>query len=172
MAESKVKSREVETPCGKLAIGVSNGYVRYCDWVGGRNEAANREKASRAEDASGISDDEVLNEACKQVSEYFEGRRTSFRLPLSAVGTQLGHEVWDELRRLPYGHTVTYKELARRIGRPEAVRAVASAVAANPLVVIPPCHRVVRSDGGLGGYSGPRGVEMKRELLDLERSHN
>ena len=83
-------------------------------------------------------------------------------------GTEFQRLVWSELTKIPKGTVITYQELARRIGRPRAVRAVANAVGANPLLVTIPCHRVVRSDGTLGGYSGPGGVQAKSRLLKSE----
>ncbi len=80
-------------------------------------------------------------------------------------GTPFQQKVWSELLKIPKGKTITYKELAVRIGKPRAIRAVANAVGANKILVTIPCHRVVRSDGGIGGYSGPGGVRRKRELL-------
>lgn len=85
-------------------------------------------------------------------------------------GTPFQQKVWRELCRIKKGTTITYKELARRVGKPGAVRAVANAVGANKLPVTIPCHRVVRSGGGLGGYSGPGGVRRKRELLKKENA--
>jgi methylated-DNA-[protein]-cysteine S-methyltransferase len=83
-------------------------------------------------------------------------------------GTPFQQKVWTELLKIPKGKTMTYKELAKRVGKPRAVRAVANAVGANKLLVTIPCHRVVRSDGGLGGYSGPGGVRAKLALLRKE----
>lgn len=83
-------------------------------------------------------------------------------------GTPFQQKVWSELTKIPRGKTITYKELAKRVGKPRAIRAVANAVGANKLLVAIPCHRVVRSDGGLGGYSGPGGVKRKLVLLIQE----
>ncbi len=93
--------------------------------------------------------------------------RTKITIP---DGTPFQQKVWRELIKIPSGKTITYKELARRVGKPRAVRAVANAVGANKLLVTIPCHRVVRSDGGLGGYSGPGGMQKKRELLLKEKA--
>lgn len=101
-----------------------------------------------------------------QLGEYFAGRRTSFDLPLQAAGTPFQMRVWEALGEIGYGETMSYGELARRIGRPAAPRAVGTANGANPLSVVIPCHRLVGSDGTLTGYGG--GVERKRLLLDLE----
>lgn len=85
-------------------------------------------------------------------------------------GTPFQQKVWTALTKIPKGKVITYKALAARIGKPRAIRAVANAVGANPLPIIIPCHRVVRSDGGLGGYSGPGGVRQKRALLEKEKA--
>lgn len=101
-----------------------------------------------------------------QLDEYAGGARRAFDLPLALAGTPFQLRVWEELRRIPYGATISYGELARRIGRPAAVRAVAQACGANPVPVVVPCHRVVGSDGRLVGYGG--GLPWKRFLLELE----
>jgi methylated-DNA-[protein]-cysteine S-methyltransferase len=83
-------------------------------------------------------------------------------------GTAFQKKVWKEIAKIPEGKTISYKELAKRIGKPKAVRAVANAVGANPLPIVIPCHRVIRSDGSLGGYSGKGGTKTKRALLKKE----
>lgn len=109
----------------------------------------------------------VLAEAVRQISEYLEGGRREFSLPLNPAGTDFQKKVWRELVRIPYGDTVSYAELARRVGSHRAVRAVGSANGKNPLCLLIPCHRVIASNGTLGGYSG--GLERKRQLLEIER---
>ena len=101
-----------------------------------------------------------------QLSEYFAGRRRVFDLPLALRGTPFQLQVWQELQRIPCGATCTYTELARRVGRPAAVRAVGRANATNPVSLVVPCHRVVGADGTLTGYGG--GLGVKRALLELE----
>jgi O-6-methylguanine DNA methyltransferase len=104
----------------------------------------------------------------QQLEEYFAGRRLVFRLLLDLdQGTPFQRRVWKALKDIPYGETVSYKEIARAIGQPSATRAVGSAVGHNPLPIILPCHRVIASDGGIGGFSA--GIEVKRKLLKLER---
>jgi methylated-DNA-[protein]-cysteine S-methyltransferase len=105
-------------------------------------------------------------DARAQLGEYFEGRRTSFDVPLALQGTQFQRRVWDALREIPYGETTSYGELARRLGSPRAMRAVGLANGRNPIAVIVPCHRVIGADGTLTGYGG--GLERKRLLLELE----
>lgn len=105
--------------------------------------------------------------AAQQLREYFAGTRREFTVPLDLRGvTAFREAVLRELMTVPYGETTTYAELARAVGNPRAVRAVGSACAANPLPLFIPCHRVLRSDGQLGGYRG--GVEAKRVLLRME----
>ena len=110
----------------------------------------------------------ALAEAAIQLEQYFAGERTEFDLDVEVEGTPFERRVWDEVRAIPYGETATYAEIARRIGRPSACRAVGRANGRNPVAVIVPCHRVIGSDGSLTGYAG--GIEMKRALLDLERA--
>ncbi|MCL2032822.1 MAG: methylated-DNA--[protein]-cysteine S-methyltransferase [Methanomassiliicoccaceae archaeon] len=107
----------------------------------------------------------VIAEAARQIDEYLTGKRMTFDLPFKAEGTAFQKSVWDELRKIPYGETVSYKDLAVRIGRPNAYRAVGSACGANPVPLIIPCHRVVAADG-LGGFAG--GLALKRKLMDIE----
>lgn len=105
-------------------------------------------------------------ELFKQLREYFQGWRRDFDIPLAPEGTTFQRRVWEELRRIPCGATISYAELARRIGDPRAVRAVARANALNPIAILIPCHRVIGSDGTLTGYAG--GLERKARLLKLE----
>lgn len=110
--------------------------------------------------------DAVTAEAARQLREYFAGRLREFSLPLAPAGTPFQLRVWEELARIPYGQTITYGELARRIGRPGACRAVAGACGANPLAIIIPCHRVVAANG-IGGFAAS--LEAKSRLIALER---
>ncbi|RSN24641.1 cysteine methyltransferase [Amycolatopsis sp. WAC 04169] len=103
----------------------------------------------------------------KQLKEYFAGQRKEFDLPLSFGGTEFQRMVWEGLLGIPYGETVSYGQLADRLGRPTASRAVGLANGKNPISIIVPCHRVIGSNGDLTGYGG--GVERKRHLLDFER---
>src|SRR5205085_6126956 len=114
----------------------------------------------------GTRDDAALAEAARQVREYFAGERTSFDLPLAPAGTDFDREVWAELAQVGYGRTISYGELADRIGRPGSARAVGAANGRNPIALIVPCHRVIGSSGALTGYA--YGVDRKRALLELE----
>ena len=119
-------------------------------------------------DGPATPDEPVLVEAARQLREHFAGERTAFDLPLAPPGTAFQHRVWDELRRIPYGTTTTYGELALRLGDPKCVRAVGLANGRNPIGIVVPCHRVVGADGRLRGFGG--GVERKQALLALESS--
>lgn len=110
--------------------------------------------------------DGVLARARDEIGAYFEGRRGRFDVPLELVGTPFQREVWQALLEIPFGETSTYGAIARRCGRPRAVRAVGAAVGRNPVSIIVPCHRVLGSDGSLTGYAG--GLPRKRALLTLE----
>ncbi|MGR5296468.1 methylated-DNA--[protein]-cysteine S-methyltransferase [Vibrio mediterranei] len=108
----------------------------------------------------------ILLEASKQLTSYFEGKVQSFDLPLAAEGTDFQKLVWRALCDIPFGESISYQELANRIGKPKAVRAVGAANGKNPISVIVPCHRVIGKSGTLTGYAG--GVERKKKLLELE----
>lgn len=109
----------------------------------------------------------VLAELEKQLSQYFSGERKTFDLPLSPDGTQFRKKVWNELLKIPYGETRSYKEIAIAVGNEKACRAVGTANNRNPIAILIPCHRVIGSDGSLTGYAG--GIEVKKFLLELER---
>lgn len=113
-------------------------------------------------------DDPLLARLEAQLAEYFAGRRREFDLPLAPAGDAFAQDVWCALRAIPYGHTRTYGELARELGRPgAAAQAVGAANGANPISIVVPCHRVVGANGALTGYAG--GLDRKRFLLELER---
>lgn len=113
-----------------------------------------------------IADDGPLRPALDQLTRYFDGGLKTFDLPLSPIGTAFQRRVWELLRDIPYGATESYGQLARRLGRPTAARAVGAANASNPLPIVIPCHRVVGGDGALTGYRG--GLRFKKALLELE----
>ena len=113
-----------------------------------------------------IFNEKELAEACRQLSEYFAGQRKCFALKLNPSGTEFQRQVLDELVKIPYGTTVSYSDIARRVGRPKAVRAVGAANGRNPIPVIIPCHRVIGAHGDLTGFGG--GLPTKEALLRLE----
>ena len=123
-----------------------------------------------AESVSGDADDCNLLQKCKVEFEmYFAGKLKEFTVPLKLIGTDFRKKCWEALRTIPYGETISYKELAEKIGNPKACRAVGGANHHNPIVVIVPCHRVIGSGGNLTGFGG--GIDKKRILLELEKNH-
>lgn len=112
---------------------------------------------------------ELLSMATIQLDEYFQGKRTVFSLPFKLTGTPFQLAVWKKLQNIPYGQTTSYKEIAQKINKPKACRAVGMANNKNPLPIIIPCHRVIGSNRKLIGYAG--GLKLKNYLLELEKSH-
>ena len=113
------------------------------------------------------SSNRLIQEACLQFDEYFSGKRRTFDLPLSTNGTPFQQKVWKQLQEIPYGQTISYSQLAKAVGNPKACRAVGSANGKNPIPIIIPCHRVIASNGGLGGFAC--GLDVKIRLLELEK---
>jgi methylated-DNA-[protein]-cysteine S-methyltransferase len=153
-----VRSTTVESPIGDLLLAGDDRGLAHLIMLGGPRP--------RRIPADWERDDEALPEARAQLEEYFSGARTEFDLELAPQGTPFELRVWEELRRIPYGETISYGELARRVGRDGAARAVGAANGRNPIAVIVPCHRVIGANGSLTGFGG--GLERKRTLLDLE----
>lgn len=144
-------SLTLASPLGPLRLTGAGGAVTALDWGAGPPDDS----------------DPVLEAAARQLDEYFAGRRTAFDLPLRPAGTAFQKRVWDLMERIPYGQTLTYGDMAHRLGT--AARAVGGACGRNPLPIIIPCHRVVGGGGASGGYSGFGGVETKAWLLGHER---
>jgi methylated-DNA-[protein]-cysteine S-methyltransferase len=120
----------------------------------------------RGNNVEAIRDKKMLQPYADQLTEYFRGERTSFSLPIDAGGTSFQQSVWQALGEVPFGSKVSYTDIAAYIGKPEAVRAVGTAIGANPVLIVVPCHRVVGKNGALTGFR--EGLDMKRRLLDLE----
>jgi methylated-DNA-[protein]-cysteine S-methyltransferase len=148
------------SPIGELLLLASHGGSRLCGLH--MQEAPNPLPIDPQWEAAG----EVFDDVIAQLREYFAGQRKAFDLPLLMEGTAFQRRVWTALQDIPYGMTISYAELARRVGQPTASRAVGLANGRNPVAIIVPCHRVVGSNGRLTGYGG--GLPRKRFLLDLE----
>ncbi|MEK8129992.1 methylated-DNA--[protein]-cysteine S-methyltransferase [Paenibacillus filicis] len=131
------------------------------------DELAQWANARRLPGSSLVRDDAYLQAYADQLAEYLQGKRQSLDLPLDYRGTPFQMAVWQALREIPYGKTVSYSDIAERIQRPAAVRAVGAAIGANPVLIAVPCHRVIGKSGALTGYRG--GMDMKTGLLDLEQ---
>lgn len=112
----------------------------------------------------------LIKKAFSELEEYFNGQRKTFDLPLKFEGTEFQKKVWKELIKIPYGKTITYKELAKAVGNEKACRAVGMANNKNKIMIVIPCHRVIGSNGDLTGYAG--GLNIKKQLLDLEAKNS
>ena len=148
------------SPIGDLVITASDSGLTGV-WFPGKGPVA----AARPDDERGPAST-LLARASEQLAEYFAGTRTTFDLLLDAGGTAFERRVWDALRTIPYGTTLSYSELARRLGDPRATRAVGAANGKNPIPIIVPCHRVIGANGALTGFGG--GLDRKRWLLEHE----
>lgn len=165
--KNTIKIKRYESPCGVLMLGSFGDKLCLCDWqVEKHRDHVDRrlKRILRAEFEEGTS--EVIGKAERQLDEFFAGQRREFDMPLLFVGTDFQKTVWNELLKIPFGQTISYGEMARRIGMPKAVRAVANANGANSMSIFAPCHRVIGSDRSLTGYGG--GLDAKRMLLELE----
>jgi methylated-DNA-[protein]-cysteine S-methyltransferase len=152
-------ARILDSPVGPLYLAATDAGLTHLLFVA-KMQPRPRVVAGTGEAAH------VLAEAERQLSDYFAGRRRRFDLPLAPSGTDFQMATWRALRKVPFGKTISYGELARRLGSPRAVRAIGAANGANPIAIIVPCHRVIGKDGSLTGYGG--GLETKRRLLALE----
>jgi methylated-DNA-[protein]-cysteine S-methyltransferase len=159
MTDSNIRLYDtMQSPIGKLIV-VTDGAALTGLYMDGARHAPAIASAWRR-------DRDSPRAAIEQLAQYFAGERTRFDLTLAPAGTAFQQRVWRALREIAYGTTISYRELARRIGAPDAVRAVGAANGRNPLSLVVPCHRVVGSDGSLTGYAG--GLDRKRWLLDHE----
>lgn len=147
---------QIHTPVGWISLFASKKELLKINFL--------NEKNSELSTAS----NDILEGTKQQLEQYFEGALTHFDLPLRPVGTQFQQEVWRELQNIPFGETITYGELANRLGDAKKVRAAGKANGQNPVPIIIPCHRVIGSNNGLIGYSG--GIERKEWLLRHEGS--
>jgi AraC family transcriptional regulator, regulatory protein of adaptative response / methylated-DNA-[protein]-cysteine methyltransferase len=159
----------VETPLGPLLAGATDQGINLLEYTDRGMLEHNLKLMQRRFGCAMVPGRHPLLERLSQeLNEYFQGDRRDFTLPLASRGTPFQDKVWQELRRIPYGQTISYDELARRVGQPTAQRAVASANGMNCVAILIPCHRVIGKDGSLTGYGG--GLWRKRLLLELERT--
>jgi AraC family transcriptional regulator, regulatory protein of adaptative response / methylated-DNA-[protein]-cysteine methyltransferase len=158
----------LETPLGPMLAGATDKGISILEYTD-RRMLEHNFKALRRRFGCGIVPGQhpLLDQLREQLNEYFQGTRQEFALPLASRGTPFQDKVWQELCRIPYGQTISYDELARRVGQPTAQRAVARANGMNCVAILIPCHRVIGKDGTLTGYGG--GLWRKRLLLELER---
>ena len=148
----------IDSPIGELLLAGDGHALQRLSMQDGRHPFRRPAEWTR--------DDGAFADVRAQLAEYFDGSRRAFDVALELRGNPFEQRVWSALQEIPYGATVSYGEIARRIGQPDAARAVGLANGRNPVAVIVPCHRVIGADGTLTGYGG--GLERKRLLLDLE----
>ena len=164
----RVNITRIDTPLGTMVAGATDNGICLLGYADGRHLELEIKQLTAALEAPLSEEANPHFEALRlQLNEYFRGERREFDLPLVMVGTPFQKQAWEELRRIPYGRTITYAEQAASLGRPSAVRAVANANGKNKISIILPCHRVIGADGTLTGYGG--GVWRKEKLLELER---
>ncbi|MBN8837802.1 MAG: methylated-DNA--[protein]-cysteine S-methyltransferase [Sphingobacteriia bacterium] len=150
-----------ESPIGLLKIGATDNYIAELSFVDNKEQIVHGEP--------GIS--EVMHQCTEELIEFFAGRRKTFNIPVHQEGTEFQKKVWSELLEIPFGRTLSYLDLSKRLGDAKAIRAVASTNGKNKIAIIVPCHRVIGSDKSLVGYSG--GLWRKKWLLQHEfRIHN
>lgn len=143
----------LNTEMGLVKITGNSDAVTHIDFVSAQKQPENSTS--------------VLCDAKQQLSEYFEGERTHFDMPLAPKGTDFQKQVWQALAEIPYGQTVSYQDIAKAVGKPKGSQAVGGANGKNPIAIVVPCHRVIGKDGSLTGYAG--GLDKKSWLLSLEQ---
>ena len=158
---------EIDSPVGVLVAGATDTGLCLLEFRDREILEAQVAKVRARVGPTVTGSNRFLVQVRKELDQYFDGARKEFSLPLVYPGTPFQVKVWSALRALPYGETISYEELARRIGAPSGQRAAGHANGQNPIAIIIPCHRVVNKDGKLGGYGG--GLWRKQLLLDLER---
>ncbi len=150
---------------GLIKINISNGTINEVSFIKNDNEP----ELSTDSNALPAADKKIFQKCKQQLDEYFSGKRKIFDLPIYQEGTDFQQKVWKELIQIPYGKTITYLQLAQRMGNIKAIRAAAAANGRNRLWIIVPCHRVIGSNGSLTGYAG--GLPMKKWLLEYENKY-
>ncbi len=155
------------SPCGEIILGSYNDRLCLCDWqIGERRKMIDTRIQKGLNAEYELEDSETIAKAITQLDEYFDRKRKVFDMPLLFVGTDFQKAVWNKLLDVPYGATESYARLSKRLGNPEAIRAVAAANGANAISIFVPCHRIIGSNHKLIGYGG--GLPAKKWLLDLE----
>jgi O-6-methylguanine DNA methyltransferase len=151
----------MQSPIGGLVVGVSETGLAIIEF-----DQGDFPKGRLARTVDWVESEERTAPAIQELQEYFEGKRRAFTVPLDLRGTEFQKKCWNALLKIPYGETRSYAQIARSVDCPQGFRAVGMANHDNPVPIIVPCHRVLASDGSLGGYGG--GLEVKRQLLELE----
>lgn len=159
MSNDNIRYTHIDSPVGPLLLAADDEGLRLVEFESPKHPAKVGDDWQQGDNA-------VLAETRRQLGEYFAGKRRGFDLPLSPQGTEFQRSVWWKLADIPYGETISYAQLASRVGKPSATRAVGAANGRNPLPIVLPCHRVIGADGSLTGFGG--GLPTKQFLLTLE----
>lgn len=164
---NKIHISHHKTKIGELVVGSFEGKICLLDFAYRRMRKTVDERIKKLLQAEFVEqEDEIISKAKIQIDEYLSGERADFDFPILLVGSDFQKQVWEALQKIPYGQTASYKDLANMIENPKAVRAVANANGANALALVVPCHRIIESNGELGGYGG--GLPIKKRLLKME----
>lgn len=165
---SVIEIDEIDTKFGQFIVGTINDACCLFEFKYRKTIKSILEKKKKHYNAVyKTSKNELHSKIENQINQYFSGELTEFNIPLNIRGTDFQRHVWNKLLEIPYGETISYKELAKRVGNESAMRAVGGANGANNIAIIIPCHRVIRADGELQGYGG--GLSNKKKLLQLEK---
>lgn len=165
----KINIQYVQTPVGEMILGSYDNKLCMADWRYRKSRTTVDNRLQKGLSATYVEEESpVLTLAKEELEGYFKGFRKTFDIPLLMVGTEFQKSVWQELLKLPFGTTASYLDLAKGVNNEKAVRAVASAVGANAISILIPCHRIIGSDGSLTGYAG--GLDTKKELLKIENN--
>jgi methylated-DNA-[protein]-cysteine S-methyltransferase len=165
---NQINTQYHSTQIGEVILGSFHGKLCLLDFREGKARETVGDRIRQVLNAELVEqDDEILRETRRRLDEYLEGQRKGFDIPVLMVGTDFQKHVWNAVMRVPYGATSTYSQIARDMGKERAARAVGNAMAANPISIIVPCHRIIGSGGELVGYGG--GLSLKRRLLTLEQ---
>lgn len=166
---NKIKIDYFKTPIGELILGEFDTKLCLADWRYRKTRSAVDKRIQSALKAEYVEEGSLLIDQTKnQLDEYFQGKRAFFDIPLELVGTIFQKSVWQALQEIPYGQTLSYLELSKKLNKEKAIRAVASANGANAISILIPCHRIIGSNGNLVGYAG--GLAAKMKLLTLENA--
>lgn len=168
--KSILATSTIQTPLGNMFCAATQKGICMLSFFEEKNLKKQLEKIQKFFDTEAIPAHNIYFEQLqKELDEYFEGRREEFTVPMQLVGTAFQQSVWKILMKIPYGETISYKEEAQLLKHEKAVRAVANANGQNMIAILIPCHRVIQTNGSLGGYAG--GIDKKQALLALENNH-
>lgn len=161
-------TKKIKTPVGEMILGALDAKICFLEFYLPERYKEMPGKLRKVFDAELVEGtNEVIEQAEKELQEYFAGKRKQFTVPLDLRGTKFELKIWDQLLKIPYGQVCSYSDIAKKIHNPKSVRAVGGANHSNPVAIIVPCHRVVGKNGSLSGYGG--GMDKKKFLLQLEQ---